>query len=140
VAWTASYDSQGNQATATPVAGSYTGYYLTFTVPSGGATVENVSKNYVTLSCSSGTTLTGQTIVIGAIPVVGLLSFEKTQTESSVIGGKAVKITSTFSGHFHGLDTSNQQRASGSYSQEVQYEDGSNVKCSSGAVAWTALS
>ena len=139
VAWTASYDSQGNQAAATPVAGSYNGSYLKFTVPSGGASIENVSKEYVTLYCSSGTTLTGQTITIGSIPVVGLLSFEEKQTEKSVIGGKTVTITSTFSGHFHGLNTSNEQRVSGSFIQEVQYE-GSDVKCSSGAVAWTALS
>ena len=95
----------------------------------------------MTLNCSSGTTLSS-TIVINEIPITGLTAFSATESGKSgiIIGGKAVKIVSTFTGHFHGLDTSGNQRVSGSYKQEIDYEEAGGAKCSSGAVAWSATS
>ena len=137
VAWSATFDSQGNQAAATPRPGSYTGSYLTFDVSPDSSHIQDVSKQYVTLNCSSGATLT-ETIVINEIPITGLTTFSATESEGGYLSGKAVKVISTFTGHFHGLDTSGNQRVSGSYKQEIDYEDGSGVKCTSGAVAWSA--
>ena len=140
VAWSATFDSQGNQEAAKPRPGSYTGSYLTFNVSPDSSHIQNVSKQYVTLNCSSGTTLSYQ-IVINEIPIVGLTTFSATESESGIIiGGKAVKIISTFTGHFHGLATSGNQRVSGSYKQEIDYEEAGGAKCTSGAVAWSATS
>ena len=131
------FDSQGNQEAAKPRPGSYTGSYLTFDVSPDSSHIQDVSKQYVTLNCSSGKTLSYQ-IVINEIPIMGLTTFSATESEGGYISGKAVKIISTFTGHFHGLANSGNQRVSGSYKQEVDYEDGSGVKCTSGAVAWSA--
>ncbi|MCW3056659.1 MAG: hypothetical protein JWO21_628 [Solirubrobacterales bacterium] len=140
VSWSAKYDGQGAQSKATPRAGAYSGSALTFSVSGDGAAIENVSRTFVTVSCSSGLAVGYQAITIDKIPITGLTTFTKTQIEGGILGGKAVKFTSTFTGHFHGLDLSGNQRVAGTYVEEITYEDGSGVKCTSNAVSWSALS
>ncbi|MGH2938118.1 MAG: hypothetical protein ACRDPE_08360 [Solirubrobacterales bacterium] len=130
--------NQGSQVLAPPQSGSYltnTGNVL-FHVSADHAHIQNVTRG-TSLTCDSGTS-PSSSIAIADIPIEGQTTFHTVQQESGLLGGKPVKFTVTFNGHFQGLDGNGHQRAAGTYREDVVYEDGSGTECTTGTVAWPA--
>ena len=137
--WPASIDSgQGSQLLAPPQAGLYRTFsnQALFYVSADHAHVQDVTRS-TSLSCDSGAS-PSSSISITDIPIEGESTFRKTQVESGLVSGKPAKITITFNGHFHGFDGSGNQRAAGTYREDVELEDGSGVKCTTGTQSWPA--
>jgi hypothetical protein len=139
--WTAGIDTgQGAQGVATPQRGRYalSGFSTTvFWVSPDGGQLQDVTKA-TSLSCSTGTTNVPSSFSIDDIAIEGQTAFKATQVENTLIAGKPVKVTTTFQGHFHGLDGNGNQRVAGSYRQDIAYEDGSHETCTTGAQSWSA--
>jgi hypothetical protein len=139
VSWSAGVDSgQGSQVLAAPQPGRYglSGFGTTVLfVSADQARVQNVAKS-TTLSCSAGGTL-NSSISITEIPIEGETTFAKTQQETAMVSNKEVKITSTFMGHFHGLDGNGHQWVAGSYREDIKFEDGSGETCTTGTQSWS---
>jgi hypothetical protein len=129
---------QGSQVVGPPVAGLYrtNGGYLLFSVSADHAHIQNVTKS-TSLSCDNDAGF-GSSLTIPDIPIEAQTSFHKTVVEGGVISGKAVTITVTFNGHFHGYDGAGHQRAAGTYREDVRFEDGSGEKCTTGTQSWPA--
>ena len=138
--WPASVESgQGSQTLASPQPGLYRtngGYALFYVSPDGGH-IQDVTAS-TSLTCSTGGGI-GSSISIEDIPIEGQSTFKTTQVESTIISGKPVKITTIFKGHFHGHDGSGNQRAAGTYREDVEYEDGSGKTCTTNTQSWPAL-
>jgi translation initiation factor 1 (eIF-1/SUI1) len=137
--WTAGVDTgQGAQGVAVPQRGRYalSGYTTTvFWVSPDGGHVQDIAKT-TSLSCSTGGSFP-YSVAIDDIAIEGQTAFGSTEVEHTLIAGKPVKVTTTFRGHFHGLDGNGNQRVAGSYRQDIAYEDGSHETCTTGMQSWS---
>jgi hypothetical protein len=138
--WSGGVDyTQGSQVLAAPQPGRYllAGYGTTilWVSPDRGH-VQDVVKG-TSLTCSTGASNLNYSFAVTDIPIEGQRTFRTTEVESSMIAGKPVKVTSTFDGHFQGLDGNGNQRVAGSYRQDIAYEDGSHETCTTGTVSWS---
>jgi hypothetical protein len=136
-AWFVELESEDSQQAQPPAAGAYAraGGYTLFHVSTDSSQVEQVSRP-TELNCSTGVNITSA-ITVGSIAIVGNTTFTDTAVESGKIEGKNVTITITFNGHFHGLSADGNQRAAGTYRENVAFE-GSSETCTSNVQAWTA--
>jgi hypothetical protein len=145
--WSATWQSQGNQAPLAPPAGSYAGSTsqvqntLAFSVSSNSTHLQNVTIGIVDLACTPATPTPNpspdRSFTIPSIPINTDESFSGTTTQAGVEGGAPVHITYTFSGHFHGTDASNRERVAGSVREDITY-DGTSTTCTSNNQAWFA--
>jgi hypothetical protein len=121
----------GGQTPTSPQAGAYrsSGYWLFFVSPDG-SHVQDVMKS-TSLSCSTGGGINYEFSVTD-LPIATDDSFGSTEVESAVIHGVPVKVTTTFSGDFNGT------QATGSYRQDVAYEDDSGKTCTTNTQSWSA--
>lgn len=140
--WSATRDDQGTQTQSPLPAGSYSGGLvgysaspLAFYVSSDSKQLQNVTFA-LTPTCAPSNTL-DNTVSMPAIPIAADGSFTRTTTQNTVVNGSMAKITSTFTGHFHGFDTSGVARMAGQVRDDVTYKDGTDV-CTTGDLAWSA--
>jgi hypothetical protein len=141
LSWTATLGAQGSQTAAPPLPGSYTGddsegYGLSFQVSADSEQVQNISVGDVGMSCSNGSNQIDAHFSIPSATITSGTSF----TGSSVVTDPTETITYTFTGHFHGLNTSGNQRAAGQLSEVIQTTTGTSVTCTSNNLNWTATS
>ena len=146
VTWSATRDTQPSQA-ASPLkpgaynvhnAGSYD-YGFTFSVAPSGSQLLDVSGD-PGLECSPGGYHFSEQFYIPSIAIAPDGSFSGTSTESGQVFGHPATLTYTFSGHFHGYDSSARARAAGVLQEEVTYANGATYTCSSNSVPWSATS
>ena len=132
-----------NPVTASP--GSYTGDseratpYLYFTVPSGSATLENVSIPSTSLECSPSGTVSSD-VAIASIPIGSDGSFTYDKSQSGTIDSQPATITYTFDGHVHGPNTSGDTRIDGIWREDVTYaNNGITYGCTSNDESFAAV-
>jgi hypothetical protein len=89
----------------------------------------------VKLRCSTGKERS-YNLTVANITIESNTTFSGNEKEEGWIEGKAVKITSSFMGHFDGLDSDGTQRAAGTFRDELAFEGGET--CTSGNQAWAA--
>jgi hypothetical protein len=139
--WTMTRDTQGSQAAAPPPPGSYSGNGFTFYVSTDSTHVQDVSlaAGYHTApACVPTGTISGDTsFYIPQISIGADGSFSGTASQTGVEGGAAATFTYTFSGHFHGTDSSGNERAAGSLREDVTYNNGTAHSCTTGTTPWT---
>jgi hypothetical protein len=144
--WTASRESQGNQAALAPPAGSYggvtsQGWNATLYVSPNSTQLQDLTLQALALSCTPSTPSPNpspnESFYIASIPINADGSFSTTTTDTAVSGNAPVHVTYTFSGHFHGQNTSNTERVGGMVREDLSY-DGTSKSCTSGNQYWSA--
>ena len=145
IPWSATHDSKAGQPSGQPAPGTYQvgnygAYYLgfSFKVSSDGTRLLDVSGNPGG-RCSPGASFSHQ-FYIAEIAVSGDGSFTATSSEAGQVSGHAATFTYTFSGHFHGFDSSGKTLAAGVLVEELTYANGVTYTCSSNVVPWSATS
>ena len=143
LSWSASLTGQGSQAAAPPQPGSYgggnsQGYSVSFYVSPNSTQVQDISVNELGLSCSSGANEGDANFDIATAAIKSGTTFTATSTQNGVVGGKPATITYTLSGHFHGLNTSGNQRVAGQLKEVIAYPTGTTVTCTSNNLSWSA--
>ncbi len=143
--WTTTWDQQGSQAPALALAGSYSGAdsqggAVAFDVSTDRHHVQDVTVSPVDLSCSDGSSTSDSNFSIPQATIASNGSFTATSTQNGMFAGSPATITYTFTGHFHGLDTSGRQRAAGQLRENVMDTGGSSVTCTSNNLPWTTTS
>jgi hypothetical protein len=116
--------------TATP--GSYSGSGFVFYVSPDGAKVQDVSVSFVSLACSPGGNFQDSTFNVPSITVAPNGSFTATGSQDGIHSGTAAHFTYSFAGQFHG------STASGTYREDVTYNDGTATSCTTNSQSWTA--
>jgi hypothetical protein len=147
--WTATRDTQGNQAPLAPPAGSYSGNTsqpisfngVALSVSSDSTQLQNVTIQTVALACTPSTPTHNPSpdgsFSIASIPIQSDGSFSGTVTQAGLEGGAPVHFMYTFSGHFHGQNSSNKERVAGSFRENLTY-DGTSTSCTSNNQSWSA--
>ena len=149
--WSAIRTAQGNQAALPPPAGSYTGFTsqpigggaaVTLFVSPDSTQLQDVTIAAVALACTPSTPSPNpspdQHFYIASIPINADGSFSATTTVTGVIGNAPVHFTYTFSGHFHGRNSSDNARVAGSVRENLSY-DGTSTACTSNTQSWSAI-
>jgi hypothetical protein len=139
VTWSASQTAQGSQTVVAPQAGSYSGpdsqgHGVSFYVSGNRKQVQDISVNQVGLSCSNGASQPDGNFSIASAPITSDTTFTATSTQALT----NETITYTLTGHFHGLDTSGNQRAAGQLTEVIKYKTGTSYTCTSDQVYWSA--
>jgi hypothetical protein len=142
--WTASPDSQPAQSPAPREAGRYTvrnggslDYGYSFYVSPDASKLEDISGNVEGRCTPGGLQYNGQ-LYIAEIPIAADGSFTATTTATGVYDGSPATFTYTFSGHFHGYDSSGRARAAGMVKAEVEYANGTTRTCVANPLPWSA--
>ena len=144
--WSATWQTQGNQAALAPPAGSYggltsQGWGATLAVSSDSTQLQNITIQSVALACTPSTPSPNpspySSFSVASIPINADGSFSTTVTQTGVEGGAPVHITQTFSGHFHGRNSSDKERIAGLLRVDISY-DGASTFCTSNNQYWTA--
>ncbi len=140
LSWSAARNAQGSQSLTAPQAGSYSGsdsqgYAVAFYVSAGGQQVQDVTAR-VGLACSNGTTYADANFNIPQASISASGSFTGTSTQST----STETIVYTFTGHFHGLDTSGNTRAAGQLTDTITFATGTSYTCTSRNLSWSATS
>jgi hypothetical protein len=138
--FSATRDSQPTQTTAAPPAGSYTGNIpgrpggLTFYVSADSTHLQDVSIPIDDLKCTGeGTSTMTDHLEAFEVPlevvVANNASFLYGSSEKGTLEGRPVTIKFTFNGHFHSVNSSEVERAAGTYREDITFEGGSTRKC-----------
>ncbi len=140
LSWSATRTAQGSQAATAPAPGSYKGvdsegYGVGFYVSGNGQQIQDVTVSDVGMSCSNGGGMSDLSFSIAQTPITnGAFTAATTQTTSTET------ITYTFTGHFHGLDTSGNTRVAGQLSETIALNSGTPYTCTSHTLSWSGLS
>jgi hypothetical protein len=116
--------------------GGYSGGYITFFVPAGAGSVLNFSPGNVGVSCAGGGG-SGAPFKILKITIKRDRSFTAKTSQSGVISGANVTITSFVTGRFQGKSAAGAAAASGVFRTDIVFTD-TNRKCTSNDQPWTA--
>jgi hypothetical protein len=138
--WTMTRDAQGTQTAAPPPPGTYSGDGYTFHVSADSTEVQNVSLAvgyHSVLQCTPTSSFNDTSFSIPQISIGPDGSFSGTATQTGVEAGAAATFTYTFSGRFHGTDSSGNERAAGSLREDVSYNNGTAYSCTTGTFPWT---
>ncbi len=143
--WSVTRDTQPAQTTGAPPAGSYSGNYsgngygITFYVSGNQTQLQDISIPVVTLDCAGTTFDPDAPVVLDSVALAAGGSFSSTSTQTGVIGSDnyPTTFTITFQGHFHGVNSSGDERAAGSVLETATYSDGSTVSCTSNKQSWS---
>jgi hypothetical protein len=145
--WSAIFQNQGNQAALPPPAGSYAGvtsqgWNAMLYVSPDSKQLQDVTLQTLILSCTPSTPThdpsPNTSFYIGSIPINADGSFSTTTSETGVIGNDPVHISYAFSGHFHGQNSSNNERVAGVVRETLTY-DNSSTSCTSNSQYWSAV-
>jgi hypothetical protein len=77
-------------------------------------------------------------IQFASIPILAGGSFSATATQTGVIDSHSATFTYTFSGHFHSITASGAERAAGQYREDITFNDGTAVSCTTNPQTWSA--
>ena len=142
--FSATRDAQPTQTTSPPPPGSYTGEIpgisrgLTFDVSSNSRELEAVSIPTTDLQCTGeGASSETDKLEIGEVAISKKGGFNAGVTRKGEIAGAPVLFAYTFSGQFHSINSSEVERAAGSYREEITYED-STRRCTTNNESWSA--
>jgi hypothetical protein len=122
--------------------GSYSGSGYVLYVSAGGTQVQDVSlaANYHSvLQCTPTNSFDDTSFYIPDITVAKDGSFSGKTTQTGVEDGSTAKFTDTVSGHFHGTDSSGDERAAGSLRENVTYNNGTAYSCTTGTQPWSMI-
>ena len=112
---------------------------MSFHVSADGKQVQDVTiAGSDNLACTPGGGFQDNTFTIPSIPIAADGSFSGKATQNGVHGGNPATFTYTFSGHFHGTDTSGEERAAGTWRDDVTYNNGTAYSCTSDTNPWSA--
>ena len=143
--WTATRDTQPIQTASPPPAGGYTGTNpqtgnptISFNVSSSKTAVQNISIPDVHMTCAPGGANIAAPLGIASATLEPNGSFSATTTQGGLIGSDAATFTYTFSGNFHSVGPSGQERAAGMFRETVTYTGNVVYSCTSNNQAWTA--
>src|SRR5581483_1329882 len=114
------------------------GYALRFYVSAGGTQLQDITIQAASLGCTPGGGYVDQSFSIAAITIAANGSFSATATQTGVINGAPATITYTFSGHFHGTNSSGVERAAGQVRDDITYNNGTVYSCTSDNLSWSA--
>ena len=117
--------------------GTAGGYGVTFFVPDGARSVQNVSFPLVGVNCGGGGNY-GTSLVILTATIKPDRSFTAKTSQSGVVGGANATITSSVTGRFQGRDSQGRATAAGAYRVDIVFADTPNRKCTSNEQPWTA--
>src|SRR5204863_74719 len=129
-----------------PQPGSYAGstsqgWGVSLYVSADRVQVQDINLQAIALTCTPSTPSPNpspdESFYIASLPINADGSFSTTTTDTGVIGNAPVHITYTFSGHFHGQNTSNTERVGGMVREDLSY-DGTSRSCTSGNQYWSA--
>ena len=140
--WTAARDAQGTQTTS-PSPGSYsvdnanaTSSLGSFSVASGGAELQNVSVS-TSLACTPSYNAGSDHIQFASI-AISHESFTGSSTQPGTFHGFSATFTYTFNGHFHGKTAGGIDRFAGQLREDVTFNNGNQISCTTGPESWTA--
>lgn len=141
--WAASRGSQGLQSAGQPPAGSYSGTTsqgssARFYVSSDGTQLQDISIYSVGLGCTPGGNATDYSFDVPSTAIAPDRSFSVTKQEDGDRNHAPASITSTFAGHFHGVDANGVMRVAGQLRENVTYNDGTAYTCTSNVQSWSA--
>jgi hypothetical protein len=140
--WTMTRESGQTEVTLPPPAGEYkgtspqnSGWALSFEVLSGGKSLTSFTT-IGALECVPAKTIDR------ALPAVSAKvepdgSFEGSSEETGEVFGVSARIVSRVSGHVHGPGSKGEERASGSYTEEIIREGSGAFTCSTNNQAWS---
>jgi hypothetical protein len=110
-------------------------------VSSDSSQLQSVTVQNVAVACTPSTPTPNPSpftsFGISAIAINSDGSFSSTVVETGLEGGAPVHITETFSGHFHGRNSSNKERIAGLVRVDIAY-DGTSTFCTSNDQYWSA--
>jgi Divergent InlB B-repeat domain len=124
-----------------PAPGSYSGatsqsIAMSFTVSSGSTALQNLTVP-TSMGCVPSKTVNDQ-LQFGSIPIAADGSFSGTATQTGVIDSATAQFSYTFSGHFHGTNTSGAERVAGQLREDVTFNDGTAFSCTTNVQTWSA--
>ena len=143
--WTATRDTQGSQTQAPPPPGSYSGgtsqagNTLSFFVAPGGGQLQDVALAYASLPCTPGGAIQDRSFGLASMPIAADGSFTATATQATIESNVPAQIALTFRGHFHGSNANGVQRVAGQLREDITYNNGTQVSCTTAAQTWSAL-
>jgi len=145
--WQVARDQQPTpQPTSRPSAGSLSGaYYVAGTQGALTAYVapdrQHLQDMYadVGLACAPSTQSPAVNFVLDSLKISSSGAFQQTKTEGGVYKGVAASSTFTIKGHFHGVNMQGVQRAAGSLSARMTYNNGTAYTCTSNTLPFTLL-
>jgi hypothetical protein len=140
LSWTAALGGQGSQKVAPPLPGGYTGGdsqggSVAFTVSGNSQQIQDMTVSRVNLSCSNGSSTYDDNFTIPSAAINSETTFSGSSSQSTA----TETTTYTFSGHFHGLNTSGYERAAGQLSEVIDYTS-AGYTCTSNNLSWSATS
>jgi hypothetical protein len=142
--WFATRDSQGTQTPSPPPPGSYT---VSTSQDRGGVSTLYVSADSTQLQDVTVPTLLecmpaysngiADHIQFASIAVSNG-SFAATTSVPGTVGGFAATFTYTLSGNFHGTSSTGAERAAGELEEEITFNNGSPISCTTNPQTWSA--
>ena len=143
--WSATRDSQPAQSSGVGASGSYSGGEsqngdpLSFSVSAARTQLVNLDVSVASLGCSPGDGGIGTAIKLNSLALSSAGSFSTAYVQHSTVNGVAETFDITFEGHFHGVNSSDDSRAAGSYLVTGTYtRSGTEYSCSSNKQWWHA--
>jgi hypothetical protein len=110
-----------------------------FTMSSDGAELQNVSVSTALACTPSFSGATADHVQFASIPVGSDGSFSSGQvTQTGTFDGQPATFTYTFSGDFHGTDSSGVSRAAGQLREDVTFSNGTSYSCTTNPQSWAA--
>jgi hypothetical protein len=141
--WSVTRQAQGsNQSASSPTPGSYSGSssqsgLVTFAVSSDATQLQNVTVG-TGLTCSPTFNFGGSQVTFASIPIGTDGSFSDQTTVAGTVDNVPAQFTYTFAGHFHGTNTSGDERSAGQVREDVTFNNGTAHTCTSDLVTWSA--
>jgi len=138
--WSATRSAQGTQIASPPQPGSYAGSGSSFSVSPDSAQLQDVTlyAGLDNLGCTPSGRFQDSTFNIPSMAIAADGSFAGTATQTGVEDGSPATFTYTFSGHFHGTDASGDERAAGTWRENITYNRGTAYTCTSNTNPWSA--
>jgi hypothetical protein len=114
---------------------SLNGNGVTFTVPTGAATVVDFSLPAINLVCVGAGGVASQ-LKLGEVSIKADRSFASRTTQTGVINGASVQMTYFVTGTFQGVDASGAPTAAGVYREDIVFANPART-CTSNDQSWT---
>ncbi len=142
--WSAVRDTQPTQTTEPPTPGSYTGNIpndiggMSFQVSTSSKDLQVIRIPSTGLECmGEGSASAKDHLEIAEVAIKSKSKFKTSVSKKEMLEGLHAVVTYTFSGHFHGTNSSGKSRAAGSFREDISFE-GSTRKCTTNAQSWSA--
>jgi hypothetical protein len=112
---------------------------VSFNVSSDSTRLQDVSIPTVAIGCTPSNSFYDQ-LYIPSIAIAADGSFTSTTTQTGALFGVPAAFTYTFSGHFHGTNSSGAERVAGAFREDITYNNGTAFSCTSNNQSWSTAS